>query len=146
MLENHINELLKNVQNYQGSFALDELNDIQNNLLPTFFIINLDNRKGGGTHWIAFALYQNTVFVCDPLGGLLPNNELPTELIDFLHILIYDRRLYITKQLQPTESQLCGSYCVLFVKEMSKTNNFSAFLSLFTTNLTQNDKIVSFLQ
>ena len=145
MNENQINVLLKNVQNYQGSFALDEIGQIETKSIPEFFILNLDIRAGGGNHWIAFAIYQNEVYICDSLGGLVPGKQFPKQLINFLHILTQNRKLYVTKQLQPLSSTKCGEYCVLFVKEMSKTN-FCSFLSLFTTNLYQNDKIVSFLQ
>ena len=146
MDENQLNKLLRNVSRFQGSYALDEIDDIETKLFPTFFVINLDTRVSGGSHWIAFAVYQNNVFICDALGGLIPGKHFPKQLINFLHLLIQNRHIYITKQLQPASSSKCGNYCVLFIKEMSKSNNFSSFLSLFTSDLVQNDKIVSFLQ
>ena len=122
MQENRLNELLKNVKKYQGSFALDEIENIEIKSLPEFFVLNLDNRWQPGSHWIGVAIYQNSVFICDSLGGLLPGKQFPQKLIDFLHVHLHNRKLFITKQLQPTNSQLCGSYCVLFIREMSKTN------------------------
>ena len=145
MEENQLNAYLKNLPKYQGSFALNELKDIEIKSFPNFFIINLANRIEEGTHWIAVGVYQNTVFVCDSLGGLIPDKQFPTQLINFLHVLTDNRKLFITKQLQPLDSNKCGEYCILFVLEMSKTNSFRSFLSLFTNNLYQNDIIMSFL-
>jgi len=146
MDESRLNALLKDVPNYLGSFAVDEVNQIEIKRLPEFFVINLNTRESGGNHWIAFAVYQNHVYICDALGGLIPGRYFPKKLINFLHLLIQNRNIHITKQLQPLDSSTCGKYCVLFVKEMSQTNNFSSFLSLFTTNVFQNDNIISFLQ
>ena len=145
MEETRINELLKNVQNYQGSFALDEIDQIEIKTVPNFFILNLDTRKSGGNHWIAFAVFQNNIYICDSLGGLVPGKQFPKQLINFLNILSHNRKIYITKQLQPLSSIKCGEYCVLFVRQMEKST-FCSFLSLFTNNLYQNDTIVSFLQ
>ena len=146
MDEHQLNVLLKNVPRYQGSYAIDEINQVETKIFPTFFVVNLGTRESGGSHWIALAVYQNHVYICDALGGLLPGKQFPKPLINFLHILIQNRQIYITKQLQPLSSSKCGEYCVLFIKEMSRTNNFSSFLSLFTSDLVQNDKLVSFLQ
>ena len=145
MDENQLNNALKNVKEFQGSFALDEIDKIEIKSLPEFFVINMDNRWEPGSHWIGVGIYHNAVYVCDSLGGLLPGKQFPQGLINFLHLHTFKRKLFITKQLQPTQSDLCGAYCILFINEMSKHNSFSSFLSLFTNNLTQNDKIVSFL-
>ena len=146
MDEKAINRKLKNVKNYLGTFALDELNEIKINSLPSFFIINLDHRKyGEGTHWIAIGVYRKTLFICDSLGGLKPDDSFPTELVNFLNALLARRKLEMTKQLQPSESDTCGFYCVTFVKEMAKTNNFNDFLTLFTDNFYSNDRVIKFL-
>ena len=145
MDERQLNKALKNVQKFQGSFALDELKTLEIKTCPDFFVVNLDNRWEPGSHWIAVGIYSNSVYICDSLGGLVPSKQFPHDLINFLHVHTFNRKLFITKQLQPTDSSLCGAYCILFIREMTKHNSFSSFLSLFTNNLKQNDKIVSFL-
>ena len=146
MDEQRLNQLLKNVPRYQGSFALDELKNVEIKTCPEYIVVNLENRNEPGNHWIALAIYQNRVFICDSLGGLLPDNKLPSALINFLHTLLFSRKLFITKQLQPLDSDKCGNYCVTFIKEMSRHHSFNSFMQLFTTNLRQNDQIISFLQ
>jgi len=145
MDELRVNQLLKNVPRYQGSFALDELKNVEIKTFPEFIVVNLDNRNENGSHWIAFAIYQNYVYICDSLGGIIPDKKFPSALIDFLHVLLFSRNLVITKQLQPLDSDKCGTYCVVFIKEMSSHHSFASFAQLFTSNLQQNDTIVSFL-
>ena len=145
MDENRLNELLKNVPRYQGSFALDELKNVEIKTFPEFIVVNLDNRNGSGNHWIAIAIYQTHVFICDSLGGLVPDTNFPTALVNFLHVLMFSRSLVITKQLQPADSDKCGQYCVVFIREMAKGHSFHEFTNIFSDNMQQNDVIVSFL-
>lgn len=145
MDEEKINHQLQNVANYQGSFAVDELNEIKLAYYPTIVIINLDERSMEGSHWISVAIYKTNLFICDSLGGIIPTNRFPTELTNFLNNLLQTRLLHITKRLQPLDSELCGLYCITFVKEMSQHNCFCEFLKLFSCNLQQNDIIVKFL-
>ena len=142
MNENRLNDLLKNVTNYQRSFAIDELDQIKPSH-PTFFVVNLDERKSEGNHWIGIALYLNTVYICDTLGGLFPDDRQPIEWIYFLKNLLATRKLVITKQL--SDKGLCGLYAVSFIKIMSQTNNFCDFISLFSSDLSTNDTVVKFL-
>ena len=89
--------------------------------------------------------YQNEVYICDSLGGIMPDKKFPTALINFLHLMLFSRVLIITKQLQPLDSEKCGQYAVVFIKEMSKNNSFQNFMKLFTHDFKQNDNIISFL-
>ena len=145
MDEFQLNRKLRKEKNYLGSFALDELNEIKIDIFPSFLIINLDNRENTGTHWIALAVFENVVYICDSLGGLLPDESIPTPLVNFLHVLLISRKLCITKQLQPIDSDTCGCYCVIFILLMQQKKSFKHFLQLFTNNLRQNDKIIKFL-
>ena len=145
MLESELNRRLRKVKNYIGSYARDELKQIQIKLFPTFIVINLDKRESKGTHWISIAVYQNELFICDSLGGINPSQSLPVELIDFLNVLANHRTIFMTKQILPKFSVNCGKYCVLFVKQMSQNNSFCQFLSIFTKDRIRNDSIVTFL-
>ena len=141
MNEQELNNLLKAVPNYQGSFAVDELDQVKL-VHPTFLVVNLDERNSEGTHWIGLAVYMNTVYMCDTLGGALPDNRLPREWIRFLKLILLQRNLVVTKQLS---KQLCGLFCVTFIKIMSETHNFYDFISLFSSDFSTNDTVVKFL-
>ena len=145
MQEETINQQLKNVKRYLGSYAIDELNDIFIDDVPSFAIINLGTRNSSGSHWIAVAFYLNEVYICDSLGGLLPDENFPKKLINFLDIFTSTRKIYMTRRLQKLNSITCGAYCVFFVKLMSEKNSFCNFLSYFTSDKKQNDNIISLL-
>ena len=142
MNEQDLNNRLKAVRDYQGSFAVNELNQV-NLKYPTLFVVNLDERGDRGSHWIGVAIYMKDIYICDTLGGLLPNKKTAIEWQYFLKLMADNRRLVVTKRL--SEKGLCGLYCVTFIKEMAKTNNFCEFLSLFSSDLSTNDTVVKFL-
>ena len=145
MEESEINHQLKSKREYLGSFAVDELTQVKVTSYPCFIIINLDKRKQGGSHWIALAIYMKRLYICDSLGGILPDDTMSYEIVKFLRSLLYNRTLCITRQLQPLHSELCGYYCILFIKQMATNHSFIDFINLFTKDKIQNDKIVTFL-
>ena len=140
-----INQKLKDVSNYLGSFAIDELDQIKVSLYPSFIVVNLDKRSSGGSHWIALAIYQNEIFICDSLGGIKPSKSTPPTIIEFLSPFIKNRNVKITRQLQNIYSTTCALFCIVFIKQMSKTNSFDEFIALFTSDCAQNDKLIKFL-
>ena len=146
MNENEINRKLNKITNYIGTFALNELSNLRLSIYPSFLVVNLDLRGNQGTHWIGIALYHNDIYVCDSLGTLLPDSRFPIELVNFLHLISFEKRLHITKQLQSLSSSLCGKYTVCFIYIMSVTNNSSSFLSYFSSNFGINDCIISLLE
>ena len=145
MDEKTINEALKNERNYLGSYALDELNDIKVSFYPSFIVLNLDHRKNQGTHWIAIAVYSSHLFICDSLGGIIPDARLPKNIVSFLAPLTTNKRVVITRQLQPLHSGTCGLFCITFIHQLSKFNCICEFLRLFTSDYTNNDKVIKFL-
>ena len=145
MDENELNELLKNEKKYLGSYAIDELNDIKVSFYPSFCILNLDKRSSGGSHWIAVAIYESQVFVCDSLGGIRPSPTTPKHVANFLAPLFANRKVIMTRQLQQDDSDTCALFCVLFIQQLSQFNCFCEFLKLFTNDKAQNDIIVKFL-
>ena len=144
MNEQHLNNLLKNVPNYHGSFAANELNEVKINDSPVLLLVNYDERSDIGSHWIGVAIFLKQVYICDSLGGIAPTKYLSQGWINFLYILSQTRELIMTKQLQPIESYRCGLYAALFINEMSR-NSFQDFLKVFTNDLQKNDVIVQFL-
>lgn len=143
MDENEINAKLSNVSGYLGSFAINELESLHISHYPSFIVVNLDERENDGTHWISIAMYINDVYVCDSLGTLLPSVKFPTNLINFLYRITFRRDFHITRQLQSLSSTYCGMFSVFFILFMSYNNNYTEFLSKFSTNLELNDIIVN---
>ena len=145
MDEQTINNSLKNVKNYLGSYAVDELDEIKVNFYPSFTVVNLDRRNEEGSHWIAFAFYYDSVFICDSLGGIVPNSKTPRELSNYLLPLLSQRKVIITKRLQDLNSNTCALYCIEFIKQMSLHNCICEFVRLFTNDYSKNDMLIKFL-
>ena len=141
MDENELNAILKNTPGYLGTYARDELNNLKISHYPSFIIVNLDLRKQNGSHWIAIAMFPNDVYICDSLGALMPTPHFPSQLINFLYRVSFQRRLHITRRLQADNSTNCGLYCIYFIQMMVK-NNFADFLSKFCNNYCLNDLII----
>ena len=144
MNEQHLNNLLKNVPNYLGSYAADELNEVKISKNQMLLLVNYDERSDIGSHWIGLAIFPSKVYICDSLGGIAPTKYLSQGWINFLYLLSRTRDLLITKQLQPINSSLCGLYAATFIEEMTRSS-FQDFLKLFTDDLHKNDVIVQFL-
>ena len=71
-------------------------------------IINLDDAKGPGTHWVAYKKYGNNVIYFDSFGDLLP----PTELMIYLGV---DSLKYNYKRYQDFNTYNCGHLCLKFL-------------------------------
>ena len=142
MDESKINKSVRNVPGYLGTFARNELESLKISHYPSFVIVNLDERAGDGSHWIAIAMFLNDVYICDSLGVLMPNDDFPKELVNFLYRVCFRRRLHITRQLQQATSNTCGLYCIFFV-HYCQTHTFVSFLSKFSHDYTTNDLLVN---
>ena len=145
MDENEINAVLSDVPGYLGTYAIDELDDLRIRIFPSYLVINLDERKNGGSHWIAAAVYLNDIFVCDSLGTILPDGNLPIQLINFLHIISFKKTLHISKQLQEITASTCGKYATYFIYTMSSQHSYDSFLSNFGHDYSFNDVIICVL-
>ena len=137
-----INFFLRDIPNFIGCYAQDELKNIYFQSLPVFFVVNFDSSIYGGTHWIAIYLAKKRLEIFDPLGfnvSRWPN--IPNQLLYFLHKFSLHRRVYLMKEVQPYSSTLCGFYCIFFII-FRLTNSFYNCVNIFSDNLTINDKIL----
>lgn len=72
-------------------------------------IVNLDDTKGLGTHWVCYKRCMDTVYYFDSFGNLPP----PIELIQYFGnvpqiVFNYDRK-------QSEHSSVCGHLCLEFL-------------------------------
>lgn len=106
-----------------------------------YYIINLDDKTGLGTHWTGLVIDGTKAFYCDSFGTY------PSELISqFLmtHYTVY----YNDRQYQHNDSDACGMFTIGFLAFMnSNKNSIAKFNALFvkqfnTKNLKKNDDII----
>lgn len=72
-------------------------------------IINLDNSKGPGTHWVAYAKNNSYIEYFDSYGDLRP----PKELIRYTGRKV----LYNYENIQRNHPYNCGHLCLRFLKQ-----------------------------
>ena len=138
-----IDYFVGSLANFLGVFAQDQLFSLSVKSFPVFLIVNFDSSDGDGTHWIALRLSKRAIEIFDPLGFNIsrwPN--VPHYLLDFLHTFSTHRHIFISPELQPTDSTLCGFYCIFFVI-FRQTHSFFSCTNYFSATLTHNDKLLT---
>jgi hypothetical protein len=115
-----INKVLSNIKLYNGCYMKDELN--YNNIKNGFYIINLDDNDGNGTHWCALYVDKhNNKFYFDSYGF-----EPPKE--------ISKPYFYNNKIIQSLNSSSCGFFCILWILYLNKYINNDIFYTIFNFN------------
>lgn len=120
---------------YKGCWSKDRIPPaIQKNLKPgDFMILNLqDENDGGGSHWICFTISSGKLMYFDSYG-LYP----PRIVRRIAHANGIDHVDYQNEMLQKT-SQLCGWFCLMFIKLIQSGTPFSDI-----TPATVNDETVA---
>ena len=117
-----IDEILKNNENYIGTFSKDNVLILKNN---ESIIINLQNSDRNGSHWVSYKRIRSKIFYFDSYGvAYIPGiikNQYPS------HKFICD--IY---RIQSMDSNQCGRFCILFVRDNIKNeNDYNNFLLQF---------------
>jgi hypothetical protein len=113
----------------------DEMNELKND---GFYIINLDDSNGNGTHWTALYFQGNPLnsYYFDSFG-FVPPLEVEQKIKPYL---------YNDADIQDFNSEACGYYCLAFIKFLHDKNDielaFRQFLQLFGNKTTENDNIL----
>ena len=98
-----------NIPNFRGVFLRDELPKKPRR--NECGILNLDDSKGSGTHWVSFLKNGKDKIYFDSYG--LP---LPTELLKYLRSPVY----YNSERVQPDNEVFCGHLCLYVLKKTMK--------------------------
>lgn len=107
-----IKKFAQPLPNFRGVFMRDKLptNPLFNR--SECAVINLDEEKGMGTHWVCYYRMNNDCFYFDSFGNLQP----PQEFIDYVgnDCTIY----YNYKTFQTFGTVNCGHLCMIFLYKM----------------------------
>lgn len=76
-------------------------------------VINLDNARGAGTHWVSYVKEDKICYYFDSFGDLRPFRE-------FMSYVGENCTIYFNyKQYQSFDTVICGHLCLKFLFEMA---------------------------
>ena len=97
-------------------------------------MINLDEYKSIGTHWIALYVNAKTVTYFDSFGV----EYIPKEIRKFIANKNIITNIY---RIQAYDSIMCGYFCIGFIDFMLKSKSLLHYTNLFSLNdYEKNDK------
>ena len=118
-----------------GVFPADKI--IEKWTKPCAFVFNTDLHTQPGAHWVAVYVDKNAnAWYFDSYG-------LPPFVRHHLRAIRKNCRClrWNTRQLQSTNSAVCGQFCILFLHFLSTAGTMNQFIIIFSDDLHKNDRI-----
>jgi len=108
----HLDHLARrrHVSNFRGVFMRNAL-PISGARRNESSIVNLNDARGSGTHWVAYAMRDNHVIYFDNFGNLRPPKELMRYIGNGVTKIEYNRTPY-----QTYNQSICGQLCLQFLR------------------------------
>ena len=125
----------QNEPRFNGVFSRDNLPN-NNNIKNSAYVINLDEYRDIGTHWVALYATNKTAKYFDSFGV----EHIPQEIVKFI-----GNKNIITNifRIQAYDSTMCSYFCIGFINFMFKGNSLTDFTRLFSPNdFKRNDDII----
>ena len=119
-----IQEYYQNEPRFNGVLSRDNLpNTIKNGA----YLINLDEYRDNGTHWVALHVNNKTIIYFDSFGV----EHIPKDIMKFI-----DNKNIITNifKIQAYDSTMCGYFCIGFINFIFNGNSLTDYTSLFSPN------------
>jgi hypothetical protein len=121
-----------------GVFAANDL-PLKLTNFPSGFIINSQPRSQEGQHWLAFYFpSRHTVEFFDSYAEK-PNyyNNYFTRYLNAFPIVKLNH-----VQIQSDFSNVCGLYCLFYLRQRLQNTSMEDIVSMFSSNLTENDVFI----
>ena len=119
-----IQEYYQNEPRFNGVFSRDNLpNTIKNGA----YVVNLDEYRGNGTHWVALCVNNKTIIYFDSFGV----ENIPNEIMKFINCKNIITNIY---RIQAYDSIMCGYFCIGFINFMFNGTSLTDYTSLFSPN------------
>lgn len=116
---------------FGGVHAKDLFEGIKS-LKNRIFIVNTDDAKYSGSHWVAFNFLSTECEFFDSYGY-------PPDTYGFQHTLQNYSVTYNNKMLQSAKSSVCGQYCILFLLLRCRGYSYNNILANFTDDNTSEE-------
>ena len=137
-----MSEYYKNEPRFNGVYSR---NNLPNKIKKGTYVINLDEYKNTGTHWVSLFVKTNEIIYFDSFGV----EHIPKEInkfIDTTKLSSLERNEKIKAnifRIQAYDSIMCGCFCIEFIKYMLKGKTLLDYTNLFSPNdFKKNDQII----
>ena len=128
-----IQEYYQNERRFNGVFSRDNLpNTIKNGA----YVINLDEYRDIGTHWVALYVNSKTIIYFDSFGV----EHIPKEIMKFIgneqssSAKTRHKNIITNIYRIQTYDSTCGYFCIVFINFMFNGNSLTDYTSLFSPN------------
>ena len=118
-----IRKYYQNVPKFNSAYSRNNLHKIKDGA----YVVNLDEFKSIGTHWIALYVNYNSV-TCFKNFGV---EHVPKELKTFIGSKIIIKNIY---RIQTCNSIMCRYFCIGFIDFMLKGESLLDYTHLFCPN------------
>ena len=131
---------LADILKFKGAYAYD--------LVPAkpsddfSVIINTDDSAGPGDHWLVLTRKDGKLFLIDSYGRNYKDQSFDSNFKTWIVNYIGDEKVVCSRKwLQRLTSNVCGEYCVYFIRELNE-KSFRSCFSVFDSDLAANDLFV----
>lgn len=122
------------IKNFNGVFSRDQ---IQYQIKKGYYVINLDDSYGPGTHWVVLYLKPDIIEFFDSFGLICP------EEVIHLSNIVGLNYIYNSTQYQNLISVLCGYYCIYFINKSHKGKQYYDVIKPFSHRDTEyNEQLI----
>ena len=138
-----ISEYYKNEPRFNGVYSR---NNLPNKIKKGVYVINLDEYKNTGTHWVSLFVKTNEIIYFDSFGV----EHIPKEINKFVRSKEPGSAVDSNKKIkanifriQAYDSIMCGYFCIEFINHMLKGKTLLDYTNLFSPNdFKKNDQII----
>ena len=136
-----LDKQLSGVRHFLGAYSFDLLPDKPYNG-DFSLVINTDKSTLPGDHWLVLLRKDSTVYFIDSYGRNYNDFTFEKDFTNTVKKYVGDEKIHHNKiWLQRLTSNVCGMYCVYFVRELVE-HNLGSCLAMFSDNLAKNDQYV----
>ena len=128
-----IQKYYENKSKFNGVFSRDNL---PKKVKDGAYVINLDEHKDTGTHWIALLCNRNEIVLFDSFGV----EHIPEEIKEFIGNRKIKANIF---RVQANNSVMCGYFCIGFIDFMLAGKKLTDYTNLFSPyDFDKNDQII----
>ena len=136
-----LDKQLSSVQHFLGAYPFDLLPP-KPRTIDFSLVINTDKSTLPGDHWLVLLRKDSTVYFIDSYGRNYNDSTFEKGFTDSIKNYVGDEKIHHNKMwLQRLTSNVCGVYCVYFIRELVE-RNLGSCLTMFSDNLAKNDQYV----